>query len=417
MSLITAPASSVQRDSIAFRRMQWRMLLAVMFCYAFYYTGRQNFGWAAAALISDLGFTPTDVGLINGGMLLFYGIGQAVNGNLGDSLGARILMTAGAVLSCALNWATSFTHTAGTMLATWSANGYAQSLGFAPGGRLISNWWEEKERGRAFGFYLLAAGISSVLTYALCISILTVLGWRYVFRIPVMFLLTAGIVFACIARNSPREAGMAADTTTIDKGGDPGWFDRYASLAGNWRFMLACLTIGFESTARYGLLTWTPLVYLGPEWKRQPFGLWITLALPAGMALGAWTCGYISDRFFNSNRSRPIALFLGMAAVCSVALYCAPAGHVVAGTTFLFLSGFFVFGPQSTLWALCPDLLGRTRTGTSIGVMDACAYGFAAAGEPLYGLAIQISGDSSIVFLLTTLFCGLGSAAIIAVRR
>ena len=31
-----------------FRLAQWRMLLATMFCYLFYYTGRQNFGWAAA---------------------------------------------------------------------------------------------------------------------------------------------------------------------------------------------------------------------------------------------------------------------------------------------------------------------------------------------------------------------------------
>lgn len=390
--------------------MQWRMLLAVMLCYVFYYTGRQNFGWVSAGLINDLGFTPTQVGLINGGMLLLYGIGQAVNGNLGDAFGARLLMSLGAVLSCALNWCTSFTQSAGAMLAVWSANGYAQSLGFAPGGRMISNWWEGKERGRAFGFYLLAAGTSSVLTYALCIWVLGAFGWRYVFRIPVLFLLAAGVIFAFVARNSPNEA----DAESGDK---PRWTERYAALAGNWRFMLACLAIGFESAARYGLLTWTPLVYLGSGWKRDHSNLWITLALPIGMALGAWTCGYLSDRFFGSNRSRPIALFLALAAVSSLALYLTPTGNLGAGISLLFLSGFFVFGPQSTLWALCPDLLGRARAGTSIGVMDACAYGFAAAGEPIYGFAIQASGHSSVVFLLTACLCGLGSAAIVAVRR
>src|SRR5262249_42081872 len=158
--------------------------------------------------------------------------------------------------------------------------------------------------------------------------------------------------------------------------------DRYRVLFSNRRYLLACLTIGCESAARYGLLTWTPLVYLGPKWKTDPAGLWITVALPAGMALGALACGYAADCIFGCNRSRPVALFLALASMSSFLLYLVPTQNRFAGTVLLFLAGFFVFGPQSSLWALCPDLLGSRRTATSIGVMDACAYAFAAASEP-----------------------------------
>ncbi len=409
------------KDHATFRSMQWRMLFAVMFCYAFYYTGRQNFAWVTAALITESGFTPTQVGWINGGMLLCYGIGQAVNGNLGDAFGARLLMSLGAILSFAMNWITSFTATPGSMLLTWSTNGYVQSLGFAPGGRLLANWWHGSERGRAFGFYLLAAGLSSVITYAICIFVLTHLGWRWVFRVPVLLLLVGGVVFAFVARNSPADAGFDADV-----GGGPteeavhergNWRQRYLALVGNRSFLLACLTIGFESAARYGLLTWTPLVYLGPDWKQRPESLWIVLALPVGMALGAWVCGHLSDRYFGSNRTQPIALFLSCATVTALLLYFLRSSDPVTGIVLLFFAGFFVFGPQSTLWAFCGDLLGRHRIGTSIGVMDASAYAFAAVSEPLYGHIIESAGNSAPVFLLTACLCGLGVACISLVKR
>ena len=37
-----------------FRRAQWRVLLATMFCYLFYYTGRQTFGFAIPGIQREL---------------------------------------------------------------------------------------------------------------------------------------------------------------------------------------------------------------------------------------------------------------------------------------------------------------------------------------------------------------------------
>ena len=109
------------------------MLLATMCCYLFYYTGRHNFGWAIEGMSADLQLTKTEVGWISGSMLACYGLGQAINGNLGDKFGARRLMALGALLSCGLNWGVSFAFSFKSALILWSANGFAQSLGWAPG--------------------------------------------------------------------------------------------------------------------------------------------------------------------------------------------------------------------------------------------------------------------------------------------
>lgn len=331
-----------------------------MLCYLFFYTGRQNFGWVMKALNEELGIPPSQLGLISGAMLVCYGIGQAINGNLGDTFGARRMVAIGAIGSVALNWMTSFGHSFWTLLLPWAANGYFQSLAWAPGGRLIANWFVHGERGRAFGFYVFAAGSSSVLTFAAAILVLDRLSWEWVFRLPVLLLLGAGAAFFLLARDRPEDRGFAplpdeADETPLVE--TQTMVRRYADALKNWRLLMASVSIGFESLARYSLLIWVPYHYLGADWKDQSGSIWITLALPLGMAIGALSSGYISDRWFRANRSRPIALFLFLAAGVTMAMYLVPQEQYWLGLVLLFLAGFLVYGPQSAYWALCPDLL------------------------------------------------------------
>ena len=422
-----------------YRNAQWRMLLATMCCYLFYYTGRHNFGWAIQGMSDGLNLSKTDVGWISGSMLACYGLGQAINGNLGDKFGARRLMALGALLSCILNWGVSFAFSFQSALILWAANGFAQSLGWAPGSRLISNWWSKKERGTAFGFYTFAAGSSSVLTFCLAIGVLYIVdsmgagsdSWRWTFRLPVLLLPVGAIVFYLVARDRPEDLGFlppddqsgAVDRSETD--GEPiavdpatgeTSFQRYAAVLSNRRFMIACVAIGFESWARYGLLTWVPVHYLGENWKAQG-NLWITLALPIGMACGALTAGRLSDRLFHSNRSRPIFLFLALGSLVSLAILFVPQSNSTLAMGLLFMGGFLVYGPQSSFWALCPDLLGRERVGTGVGIMDACAYGFAAMGEVIIGAIIDATGETASVFPVTSAVCAAGAVCILFVRR
>jgi OPA family glycerol-3-phosphate transporter-like MFS transporter len=59
-------------DPAALRRVQWRCLLATSFCYLFYDTGRQNFGWAIPGIREDLGLSNAQIGSISGTALAFW---------------------------------------------------------------------------------------------------------------------------------------------------------------------------------------------------------------------------------------------------------------------------------------------------------------------------------------------------------
>ena len=162
---------------------------------------------------------------------------------------------------------------------------------------------------------------------------------------------------------------------------------RYKVVLSNWRFMAASIAIGFQSSARYGLLIWVPVHFLGKDWKNSE-AVWISTALPVGMALGAVTGGWISDKVFHSVRWKLISSFMTLAAIASMIMFFLPRGHS-AGIMILFLCGFFAYGSQSAFWALCPDLLSHNRAGTGVGIMDFFAYLFAGFVSPLIGKMIE----------------------------
>ncbi|MFG2504687.1 MFS transporter [Streptomyces rubiginosohelvolus] len=415
-----------------YSRLKWRMLLAAMFCYFFFYTGRQTFGFAIPGIEEDLGLSKATLGAISGILLWSYAAGQMINGNLADKWGGRRMMAAGAILSTLLNWCTSFAVGAKSLALGWGANGFAQSLGWPSGGRVISNWWGSHERGRSFGFYTFAAGMASVLAFVTSTIVVDTLDldWQWIFRVPVLLMLVGGVTFYLVARDSPAKAGVtppashrqtaeeeAADTAAAAAGETS--LQRYRTVLRNPKIWSTGIALGFQNTARYGLLIWVPVYFLGDDWKKADTGispLWISVALPVGMAVGALVNGQISDRLFGSRRDRPIILFMVVGALMALTMYAAPLG-TTTGIVILFLTGFFVYGPQSSFWALCPDIAGKRMAGTATGVVNCFAYLFAGLAEPLIGGLMDSTGNTSLIFPLVAGACACSALVALTIRR
>ncbi|UJB21459.1 MULTISPECIES: MFS transporter [Lysobacter] len=415
----------------SFRRAQWRMLFAAMFCYLFFYTGRQTFGFAIPGLQREFGLSKESLGWASTALLWSYAVGQAINGNLADKFGGRRVMTAGAILSCVANWVVSFATGFKSLVIPWGINGYFQALGWAPGSRLLSNWWGLSERGKVYGFYTFAAGCASVLSFVTSMIVVDTLqlDWRWIFRMPVLLMLLGGITFYLVVRERPEDLGYASPDTGIANAEDAasagnsaktadvaeGSWDRYKAVLRNPRLLIAGLSIGFQNAARYGLLVWVPVHYLGPAAKTTTMGTWIAVALPVGMALGALTNGWISDRLFGSSRCKAVVLYMLLGAVAASGMYLLPAGAL--SLIVLFLAGFFVYGPASSFWALCPDLVGAKRAGTATGVLNFFSYLLAGLGEPIIGHLLDQSGNTALVFPIVATSCLISAVIAVFIRR
>ena len=416
----------------SFRRYQWRILLVTMFCYLFFYTGRQTFGFAIPGIQKEFGLSKEMLGWASAALLWSYAIGQAINGNLADKFGGRRVMTAGAILSVLANWVTSFAIGFKSLAIPWGVNGYFQAMGWASGSRMLSNWWSHEERGMVFGLYTFAAGCASILSFVTSLIVVHTLGldWRWIFRLPVILMLLGGIVFYLVSRERPEDAGFEAPKADVANERDKtsglmidineSSFSRYAAVLKNGRLLVAALSIGFQNAARYGLLIWVPVHFMGTNWAKATNASfdpkWITVALPVGMALGAFMNGWISDKLFGSKRYPAIVLFMVIGAATSLWMYTLPGQSVIAIVA-LFLAGFFVFGPASCFWALCPDLVGPKRAGTATGVLNFFSYLFAGIAEPLIGRILDKSGDTSQIFVIVAIACIASAVVAPFIRR
>jgi len=413
------------------RRMQWVVLVATMFCYLFFYTGRQTFGFAIPGIEAELGLSKATLGWVSTALLWSYAIGQAINGNLADTFGGRRIMALGAVASTVMNWIVSLGANLVSIAAPWAVNGYVQAMGWAAGSRVLSNWWPPSERGKTYGFYVFAAGTGSIVAYATAVVVLDVweLDWRWLFRLPVLLMLVGAVTFFVLAREHPRHRGLPSPveergtgSSASHRAAEESAWQRYRTVLREPRIWLAGVAIGFQNAARYGLLVWVPVHFLGSAWQEGSgrggiSPLWITVALPVGMAVGALVNGQISDRLFGSRRSQPIVLFMLLGAASAVAMRLVPVDQTTLAMGVLFLAGFFVYGPQASFWALCPDLVGAARAGTATGVVNFFAYLFAGFGEPLIGRLIDVSGQTSIVFVVVAVCCAASAAVAATIRR
>ncbi|MGO4291735.1 MFS transporter [Chitinophaga sp. RAB17] len=390
------------------KRQRWKMLLVTMFCYLFFYTGRHNFGWAAHQLADTLHISYERVGWISFAMLVSYALGQLINGNLADRFSPKHMITAGGLLSVAANVMISWSNSFVMILILWSLNGYFQSMAWASGSRIISNWWNSGNRGLAFGLYTMAAGLSSVLTYLMSI-LLVHESWRNLFRIPVLFLAVAVVIFFLIVKNGPDTVSSPGNASTQK----PGWKEAYRKVLSNRRFLVVCLALGFQSMARYALIFWLPLYFLGTGVETANSQVWISLLLPIGMATGAISFGFLSDWLFRSNRVVSISFGMAICSVLSAAIYFINVKSGITMALLVFLAGFFAYGPQANFWPLAPELLGQAYVGTGTGIMNMVAYVFAAVGEPLMGKFIDATGNKAVIFIIVTIIALLSALTIL----
>ena len=292
-------------------------------------------------------------------------------------------------------------------------------MGFAPASRLIAAWWAPGERGRAYGLLNGAAGLSSVITYTTAALVIAWLSWRWVLRLPVLLLLLGAAVVWCFARDRPEDLGFpplagpgaagSRPASTSDIGEpDVSFGTRVREALRNRAFVLASVGFGFANWARLGLLVWAPSHLLGTGTAAK--ASWISLALPVGMALGAFVGGYTVDRFFAGNHPRMIVLSLLLAAGVTLGLLVTPpdARSLVAAVRRRTLSSSARFR-RSRCWAR--SSLGPQAVGAGVGFMNGFGYGTAALGDVVMGTVIDATGRTGAVFAVAAGACVLGAAA------
>jgi len=121
---------------------------------------------------------PVGWGWVNGAFALAFALFEIPSGVLGDRIGPR------RVLTRIVLWWSAFTALTGAvfglpfLLAARFLFGAGEAGGYPNASVVIARWFPVRERGRAFGFMLMAAQLGGALSPLIVVPIQVHYGWR-----------------------------------------------------------------------------------------------------------------------------------------------------------------------------------------------------------------------------------------------
>jgi sugar phosphate permease len=403
---------------------QLRAFFSMGIFYLFYYFCKYNLGVAESGIREEFGFERATIGRIGTIFTLTYAAGQFINGFLGDRYGPKLIMIIGGLGGIVANVCFGLSGTLTFFIVFWMINAYFSSCGWAPGSRIMYNWFPENRWGTWMGIYNALCYTGGALVLPIVGFAIVLWGWRAAFFVAPAFLLVMTIVFLLLGKNSPQDAGL-----------QPEWEQRrpekpkarigareYWIAFTNLKMNLAYLSGFGANFVRWGIIFWMVGI-LAESVDKGGFGLSvfaasvITSLAHWGGAFFSIILGAITDRVFKGSRWQTIMIgfILGALPLFYIAkgpvILDYPMGLFLLGVA-MFISGGLIQGIQSPLFDLPGDILGKEMGGTGVGIMDGWMYVGAAFAGVFLGWWLDTYGLVAGVMLMAVVSIVSGLLAI-----
>ena len=417
----------------SYGRWRARVFFTCWTMYATYYLCRANLSLAIPALKELDWLTDWEVALIPTALTLSYGVGQLLNGVLGDRFGPRKVGAIGMVISAAANVVFGLAMSFPVMLGAWIVNGLAQATGAPSRIKAFSNWFSPRVRGRMMGLLGTDYVFGNAMSWLLSGWLVAAYGWRYVFIVPAGILLLSAIHVAIRLRNTPESVGlptleameraeagvpMQSDADDAAQGEDEDdeseWTHVLSLAVKNPKVWIVGVAYFGVDLFRYGFLIWSYdfLVSLqasgaegaagGVEGSSLKAVLKVVM-MPLIGAVGIVLSGWFTDRM-GGRRAPTIAVMLLISAALAWAFYRSVIDtpeSTVLHMVLLGAIGFFLYGPHLLMGAtIAMDLGSRKAAGTASGIIDWLGYMGAALAGVGTKWAQDLTGDYSGPFVL-----------------
>ncbi|AJF71639.1 MULTISPECIES: MFS transporter [Raoultella] len=394
-----------------------RIITPVLIACIISFMDRVNISFALpGGMEEDLGITSQMAGVASGIFFIGYLFLQIPGGRIAvNGSGKRFIawsLVAWAIVSVATGFVT---HEYQLLVLRFI-------LGVSEGGMLpvvltmVSNWFPEKELGRANAFVMMFAPLGGMLTAPVSGAIIAALDWRWLFIIEGLLSLVVLAVWWYMISDRPEEARWLPEkerdylVTTLAA-------ERAAKLAEdavsnapvkdvfrNSGLMKLVILNFFYQTGDYGYTLWLPTILKGlTGGNMASVGLLAVLPFVATLA-GIYVISLFSDRSGKRRLWVRFSLYSFAAAlVASVVLR----EHVVAAYIALVICGFFLKSATSPFWSMPGRIASAEVAGSARGVINGLGNLGGFCGPYLVGVMIYLYGQNVAV-------CALAGSLLIA---
>ena len=386
------------------------MVLAVL-CLVYFvaYIDRVNISVAGPLIRSELGLTPTELGLIFSAFAYPYAAMQIVGGWLSDKFGPRLVLTVLSVLWAVATIMTGLSWSIASLVAFRVLVGLGEGGAFPTATRALTFWMPVGERGFAQGITHSFARLGGAVTPPIVLAIVAASGWRGSFIVLGLLSVLCTVAWVVVFRNTPAEHPWMTTSELNEMTAVAARPRGSATSRTPWgeivsRMWLVTLVDFCYGWSLWVFLTWLPS-YLSEArgFKLNAMALMTMLPLMAGV-IGDTLGGVISDTLFrrtgNLRLARRTLLLVGLlgalAFMIPAVMTNSPRGAVYG----LALAFFFLELTNAVLWTLPIDIAG-TYAGTAGGMMNT-GFGIAGMISPVvFGVIIERTGRYDLPFLLS----------------
>lgn len=254
-----------------------KMIFICWLAYTAAYVGRLNFSASIVTVISDLGVTKAEAGLVSSFFFFAYGAGQLINGVLSKYYNPKIMIFLSLSVSAVLNLLMPLSGDISVMKFIWLGNGIAQSILWSTLIKTLSDFVSEKKLPKAILAMSTTVAVGTFFAYGLSAICVKFGNWQSVFYFASAVLVISAIIWlALYGKEKPISKIEKTDGEKIKTKG--------AILLA---LILAAISGIANGFIKDGINTWVPSVLYEEFNVSQSFSIMLTLLLPLVSTMGA----------------------------------------------------------------------------------------------------------------------------------
>ncbi len=416
------PVEEIQDSNLVKKNYKyWRLrtFYAMYVGYAFFYFTRKSFTFAMPAMQSELGLGKFELGLLASILSLSYGASKFISGIQGDKSNPRYFMSIGLILTGIFNFLFGLSSVFWAFAVFWGLNGWFQGWGWPGCAKLLTHWYSQSERGRWWSLWNTSHNLGGALIPLLVAACVEYFGWRCALYVPGVICIGAGFFVMNRLRDTPQSLGLPP----IEKYRDDYPNQKSRKIESDnlstkqilWQYVLCNKYIWVLAIAQFFIYVirtavndWSMLYLIEVKNYTNLQAGFCVCWFEVGGFLGSLAAGWSSDVLFKGKRNPINVLFTVAILFLLFAFKVIHYPWPILDGVFLFLFGFFIFGPQMLIGVAAAELSHKKAAATATGFAGCFAYlGAAAAGGPLGAITKEWGWDS---YLLTLFVCGVMGA-------
>ena len=389
-----------------YRKVVWRLIPFLCFCYLAAYLDRINVGFAKLQMARDLQLGEAafglGAGLFFGGYILFEVPSNLVLQKVGAKIWiARIMITWGL-----LSALTMFVTSAWQFYTLRFLLGAAEA-GFLPGVLFyLTTWFPTYRRGRIISLFMIGLPLSSIVGAPLSGWIMGnfagvggLANWQWLFLLEGVPSVVLGLLTFVVLPDShgkapwldPREKQLITQTLTADAAGTEdhehgfrdGFFNLKVWMLGGIDFSILLST--------YAMGFWMPTFIRGAG-VTDAFHIGLLTAIPSLAALaGMLLLGASSDRFRERRWHIIVPFLIGGAAMVGSTYV---VGNVAATVACFSIASGMIIGTVPVFFSLPATFLSGAAAATGFALACSLANVAGLISNWVIGLALEITGSS-----------------------